>query len=46
MPTGPCDEAELRAAGADVVLSDLLAFPRWLRSYVADAPEGPVADLA
>lgn len=41
VPTGPCDEAELRAAGAEVVLPDLLAFPRWLRSYVADPAAGP-----
>ncbi|WP_028802854.1 HAD family hydrolase [Streptomyces sp. 142MFCol3.1] len=31
--TGPCDEAELRAAGADVVLTDLTEFPAWLESY-------------
>lgn len=42
VPTGPCGEEELRAAGADVVLPDLLAFPGWLRSYVAE----PAADLA
>ncbi|MGW6021572.1 HAD family hydrolase [Streptomyces sp. NPDC055099] len=36
--TGPCDAAELRAAGADIVLSDLTGFPAWLDSYVA----GPV----
>ncbi|HLS78955.1 MAG TPA: HAD hydrolase-like protein [Nocardia sp.] len=28
--TGPCDADELRAAGADVVLSDLTDFPAWL----------------
>ena len=48
--TGPCDEAELRAAGADVVLPDLTAFPAWLRSYLADgeagAPAAAIADLA
>lgn len=27
--TGPCDADELRAAGADVVLPDLHAFPAW-----------------
>jgi len=27
--TGPCSDVELRAAGADVVLPDLLAFPAW-----------------
>ncbi|MFF2187195.1 HAD family hydrolase [Streptomyces sp. NPDC058155] len=42
VPTGPCAEDELRAAGADVVLPDLLAFPEWLRAYVAE----PAADLA
>ncbi|MEV2256786.1 HAD hydrolase-like protein [Streptomyces sp. NPDC050147] len=35
--TGPCDAAELRAAGADVVLTDLTRFPAWLDSYVAGA---------
>ncbi|MFG2501734.1 HAD family hydrolase [Streptomyces sp. NPDC048441] len=34
--TGPCDAAELRAAGADVVLTDLTEFPAWLASYEAD----------
>ncbi|MEU6282280.1 haloacid dehalogenase-like hydrolase [Streptomyces sp. NPDC047028] len=31
--TGPCDAEELRAAGADVVLDDLGAFPSWLAGY-------------
>ncbi|MFF4967381.1 HAD family hydrolase [Streptomyces sp. NPDC003388] len=31
--TGPCDGDELRAAGADVVLDDLGAFPAWLAGY-------------
>jgi phosphoglycolate phosphatase len=31
--TGPCDAAELRAAGADVVLADLTQFPDWLSGY-------------
>ncbi|WP_373034377.1 HAD family hydrolase [Streptomyces sp. NRRL B-2790] len=31
--TGPCDADELRAAGADVVLDDLTAFPAWLTAY-------------
>ncbi|MFJ1749822.1 HAD family hydrolase [Streptomyces sp. NPDC088116] len=35
VPTGPCDEEELRAAGADVLLPDLTAFPAWLESYAA-----------
>ncbi|MFE6481614.1 HAD family hydrolase [Streptomyces sp. NPDC057757] len=33
VPTGPCDAAELRAAGADVVLADLTEFPAWLTDY-------------
>ncbi|MET7914802.1 haloacid dehalogenase-like hydrolase [Streptomyces avermitilis] len=33
--TGPCDAAELRAAGADVVLADLTEFPGWLESYLS-----------
>ncbi|MEU5686593.1 HAD family hydrolase [Streptomyces venezuelae] len=33
--TGPCDAAELRAAGADVVLGGLTEFPAWLDAYVA-----------
>ncbi len=39
--TGPCDAAELRAEGADVVLADLTGLPAWLASYDADrtAPE-------
>ncbi|WP_244375771.1 HAD family hydrolase [Streptomyces ficellus] len=36
IPTGPCDEQELRAAGADVVLPDLTAFPAWWDAYRAD----------
>ncbi|MFF8402717.1 HAD family hydrolase [Streptomyces sp. NPDC014846] len=35
--TGPCPADELRAAGADVVLDDLAAFPAWLAGY-RDAP--------
>ncbi|MEV4950001.1 HAD family hydrolase [Streptomyces sp. NPDC053755] len=31
--TGPCDETELRAAGADVVLADLRGFRAWLEAY-------------
>ncbi|MEU5701130.1 HAD family hydrolase [Streptomyces aurantiacus] len=31
--TGPCDADELRAAGADVVLKDLLEFPAWLADH-------------
>ncbi|MFF9403232.1 HAD family hydrolase [Streptomyces sp. NPDC014744] len=33
--TGPCDAAELRAAGADIVLSSLTEFPSWLDGYAA-----------
>ncbi|MFG2194603.1 HAD family hydrolase [Streptomyces sp. NPDC048639] len=40
--TGPCDAAELRTAGADVVLSDLTGFPAWLERYAA----GRAASLA
>ncbi len=34
--TGPCDAAELRTAGADVVLPDLTGFPAWLAAFDAD----------
>ncbi|MGW8485953.1 HAD family hydrolase [Streptomyces sp. NPDC055886] len=34
--TGPCDAAELRAAGADVVLEDLTGLPAWLTAFEAD----------
>lgn len=33
VPTGPCPEPELRAAGADVVLADLTQLPAWLAEY-------------
>ncbi|MFB7498119.1 HAD family hydrolase [Streptomyces sp. NPDC056161] len=33
--TGPCGADELHTAGADVVLDDLSAFPRWLAGYRA-----------
>ncbi len=35
--TGPCDADELRAAGADVVLSDLTRFPAWFAGYSSAA---------
>ncbi|MEV7870023.1 HAD family hydrolase [Streptomyces sp. NPDC088124] len=35
VPTGPCGEEELRTAGADVVLTDLTAFPAWLETYAS-----------
>lgn len=35
VPTGPIGADELRAAGADVVLTDLTEFPAWLESYAA-----------
>ncbi|MGX7757580.1 HAD family hydrolase [Streptomyces angustmyceticus] len=34
--TGPCDAAQLREAGADVVLAGLAEFPAWLARYVAE----------
>ena len=34
VPTGPVSAAELQAAGADVVLSDLTEFPAWLDGYL------------
>ncbi|MFI9402634.1 HAD family hydrolase [Nocardia sp. NPDC052316] len=37
--TGPCSAAELRAAGADVILTDLTEFPHWLAREL-----GPIAD--
>ncbi|HLL35090.1 MAG TPA: HAD hydrolase-like protein, partial [Streptomyces sp.] len=37
--TGPFGADELRAAGTDVVLAGLTAFPEWLAGYLADAPE-------
>lgn len=33
--TGPCDAAQLREAGAEVVLDTLTTFPRWLREHLA-----------
>ncbi|GAA1350317.1 HAD family hydrolase [Streptomyces beijiangensis] len=35
VPTGPIGADELREAGAEVVLTDLTAFPAWLDGYVA-----------
>lgn len=48
VPTGPCDEQELRAAGAEVILRDLTAFPNWLRGYAAERParDAAAADFA
>jgi hypothetical protein len=40
--TGGTDEATLRAAGADVVLPDLTAFPGWLAAWWPDA-SGPAS---
>ncbi|MEU3659267.1 haloacid dehalogenase-like hydrolase [Streptomyces sp. NPDC032940] len=42
--SGPCSAEELRAAGADVVLTDLTEFPEWLAGY-RDAG-GPAAARA
>ncbi|MEU9982422.1 haloacid dehalogenase-like hydrolase [Streptomyces sp. NPDC050856] len=39
VPTGPCDADELRAAGADVVLPDLTAFPAWWEGYLASVAD-------
>jgi uncharacterized protein len=36
VPTGPVSADELRAAGADVVLTDLRDFPQWLDEHVLD----------
>ncbi|MEY7978567.1 HAD family hydrolase [Streptomyces pilosus] len=36
--SGPCDAAELRAAGADVVLTALTEFPRWFSDYRTGCP--------
>jgi phosphoglycolate phosphatase len=38
--TGPCAEAALYAAGADVVLPSLDAFPEWLSTWAADHESG------
>ncbi|MEU3193876.1 HAD family hydrolase [Streptomyces sp. NPDC006992] len=39
--TGPCPEADLAAAGADVVLPDLRGFPSWLAAFTrGEAPGG------
>ncbi|MBG7701006.1 HAD family hydrolase [Streptomyces sp. MC1] len=41
--TGPCPADELRAAGADVVLTDLSAFPAWLGGYREASGAAPLA---
>jgi phosphoglycolate phosphatase len=41
--TGPCGEDDLRAAGADVLLPDLTAFPAWLRRYAGGYASGAPA---
>jgi phosphoglycolate phosphatase len=33
--TGPCDAQRLHAAGAEVVLDSLAAFPGWLRGHLS-----------
>ncbi|WP_405561699.1 HAD family hydrolase [Streptomyces sp. NBC_01180] len=40
VPTGPISADELRAAGADVVLTDLTEFPAWLEGYAARVTAG------
>ncbi|MFJ6935287.1 HAD family hydrolase [Streptomyces sp. NPDC101132] len=42
VPTGPCGADELRAAGADVILSDLTELPAWLAEYAAAAEFAPL----
>jgi uncharacterized protein len=42
--TGPVSAPELSAAGADVVLDDLTAFPAWLDAYVLDRRLDTLAD--
>lgn len=44
--TGPCGAEELRAAGADVVLADLTAFPGWLEGYLRSTPADTGASTA
>lgn len=44
--TGPHPAADLRAAGADVVLADLTAFPGWLAGHVAASARGRGTDGA
>jgi phosphoglycolate phosphatase-like HAD superfamily hydrolase len=39
--TGGCTEQELRAAGTDVVLTDLTEFPAWFDQHLRDAPQEP-----
>jgi phosphoglycolate phosphatase len=34
--TGPVPAADLRAAGADVVLDDLTGFPAWWADYLSE----------
>jgi phosphoglycolate phosphatase len=38
--TGPCTEASLYAAGADIVLPGLEAFPEWLATWAVDRESG------
>ncbi|MDP9825920.1 HAD family hydrolase [Kineosporia succinea] len=42
--TGPQSADELRAAGADVVLEDLLGFPRWLSGHLAGLSRSHVSN--
>jgi phosphoglycolate phosphatase len=42
--TGPHAAPALTAAGADVVLADLTAFPAWLQGHLGEAPLRPPAD--
>ena len=42
--TGPISAEDLRAAGADVVLSDLHGFASWLENYLLDQQLGELMD--
>ncbi|NEB20135.1 HAD family hydrolase, partial [Streptomyces coelicoflavus] len=44
--SGPCDADELRAAGADVVLTGLTDFPRWLAAYRDGEGDAEALDAA
>jgi phosphoglycolate phosphatase len=44
--TGPFGADELRAAGTDVALADLTAFPRWLAGYLEETDGAPGAPEA
>jgi phosphoglycolate phosphatase len=43
--TGPCDERELRAAGADVVFADLTEFSNWFSDFGGCFPAESAGDV-